>query len=414
MIFARGARQDYDNWAHLGNAGWSWDDVLPLFRRMEDHDAGPSATRGAGGPLHILTRYQPDPVHKSILDAGAEIGLAHNPDHNSGNLDGIAAMEFTIKEGERHSTARAYLGPSLSHPGLTILTGAHARRLIMDGTRCTGVEWVRDGRVERGAAEVEVIVAGGAVESPRLLMLSGIGEPAHLRSFGIDVVAGLPGVGQNLHDHVLSPVILTAEREIGPPTPGLPACQTHLWWRSRPGLVAPDVQPLHFMLPMYSEDWMSGPDNGITLMAGMVRPASRGSIRLTGPTPEHELLIDPATFACESDLETLATAVTLCRELGATTALAEWGVRERYPGPGVSTQDELRDYVRRTAITYHHQIGTCRMGVDADAVVDPELRVHGVDGLRVADASVMPVATSANTNAPAVMIGERAADLVTV
>jgi choline dehydrogenase len=218
-------------------------------------------------------------------------------------------------------------------------------------------------------------------------------------------------VGQNLHDHLLSPVIFAAEREIGPPSPGLPACQSHSFWRSRPGLVLPDVQPIHFMVPMY-EPWMEGPPNGFTLMGGMVRPASRGSIRLSGPDPEDPLLIDPNVLACEADVEALVAGVELCRRMGASEALAAWGARELYPGPGVASPSDLRRYVRDTAITYHHQVGTCKMGVDEQAVVDPELRVHGVEGLRVADASIMPVVTTGNTNAPSILIGERAADFV--
>jgi len=202
-----------------------------------------------------------------------------------------------------------------------------------------------------------------------VLMLSGIGDEAELDRHGIDVVAHLPGVGQNLHDHLLSPLIYSAEREIGQPAPGVPHCQTHLWWRSKPGLVAPDVQPIHFSVPLY-EKWMKGPPNAFSLMAGMIRPASRGSIKLTSADPAAELAIDPAALACESDLETLVSSVELCREYAASPALREWGTAEIYPGPAVSSRAELRDYVRKTAITYHHQVGTCKMGVDELAVVD--------------------------------------------
>ncbi len=206
-------------------------------------------------------------------------------------------------------------------------------------------------------------------------------------------------------------MIFSAEREVGPPSPGLPACQTHLFWRSRPGLPAPDIQPIHFMVPMV-EPWMEGIENGFTLMGGMVRPASRGTLRLTGPAPEDPVALDPNILACDADLESLAAAVDLCRRIGAADALREWGAEERYPGPAVDTPDAVRAYVRRTAITYHHQVGTCAMGTGPAAVVDPRLRVHGVDGLRVADASVMPAVTTGNTNAPSIMIGERAAEFL--
>jgi choline dehydrogenase len=242
-------------------------------------------------------------------------------------------------------------------------------------------------------------------------MVSGIGPANHLREHGIDVVADVPGVGENLHDHLLSPVIFSAERDVGPPSAGLPACQTHLFWRSRSGLVVPDIQPIHFMVPMY-EPWMEGPENGFTLMGGMVRPLSRGTIRLTGPTVDDPLAIDPNILACDADLDSLVAAVELCRRMGASPALEGWGAVERYPGPRATSAHELRDYVRKTAITYHHQVGTCKMGRDQMAVVDPRLRVNGVEGLRVADASVMPMVTTGNTNAPAIMIGERVADFV--
>ena len=207
-------------------------------------------------------------------------------------------MQFSIKEGVRHSTAVAYLKDVAEDANLRVVLGAQARRLLFAGTRCTGVEWSRDGLRERASA-AEVVVAGGTIGSPQLLLLSGVGPAAQLAGHGIDVVADLPGVGENLHDHLLSPVIFSADREVGPPSPGLPACQTHFFWRSRPGLAVPDVQPIHFMVPMY-EPWMSGPENGFTLMGGMIRPQSRGSLRLSGPSPDDPLLIDPNILACQS------------------------------------------------------------------------------------------------------------------
>ena len=288
--------------------------------------------------------------------------------------------------------------------------GAQARRLLFDGTRCIGVEWSRGGKVEQAHAG-EVVVSGGTIGSPQLLLLSGVGPADHLRAVGVDVVADVPGVGENLHDHVLSPVIFSAEREIGPPSPGLPACQTHLFWRSRPGVPVPDIQPIHFMAPMY-EAWMEGPENGFTLLGGIVRPASRGSLRLSGPGSDDPLLIDPNVLSCQADLDSLVAAVDLCRRVGAADALRAWGAVERYPGPDVVSDADVIEYARKTVITYHHQVGTCKMGVDAAAVVDPTLKVYGVDGLRVADASIMPTVTTGNTNAPSIMIGERAAEFI--
>jgi choline dehydrogenase len=298
-------------------------------------------------------------------------------------------------------------------PPPRVVTRAVVRRLLMEGKRCVGVEWQQGGQLHTAHAASEVVVSAGAIGSPQLLLLSGIGPAAELAAHGIEVVLDLPGVGRNLHDHLLSPSIHAAEKTIDPPAPGLSAIQTHLWWRSRSDLPGPDTQPVHFSVPLY-EPWMEGPPNGFTLMGAMVRPQSRGSIRLSGPDPEDPLLIDLNAFEVEADLESVEASLAQVREIAAAAPLRDdWGARELYPGPNVRSAAEVRDYVRRTAITYHHQVGTCKMGVDADAVVDPHLRVHGIDGLRVADASVMPAVTSGNTNAPTLMIGERAADFIT-
>ncbi len=413
MIYVRGHRSDYDTWAYLGNPGWGYDDVLPLFRRSEDSDLGPSDYHGTGGLLPVMTRYEPHPLTAAAVAAAQEAGVPFNEDHNGPDLDGVGYAQLMIRNGRRQSTAEAFLRPVLGAGNLTVVTGARARRLRFDGLRCTGVDVVRDGAVETVRAEHEVVVSCGTIESPRLLMLSGIGDGNDLEHLDVEVRVDLPGVGQNLHDHVLSPVIYAAGRPVPPARSGLQQLHAHLFWRSRSGLVAPDLQPLVFHLPMYLEEaGMRGPADGFTLMAGVIRPASRGSIRLAPGDPDPVLLIDPAYLSRDADVEALATALELCREIGRQPALAEWGPRELYPGEAVRTRDELHDYVRATAITYHHQVGTCKMGVDELAVVDPELRVYGVEGLRVADASVMPYVTSGNTHAPAVMIGEKASDLV--
>jgi choline dehydrogenase len=404
MIWVRGAPSDFDTWAELGADGWSWEDVRPVYERIE--------RRAPGGPgtVSLLTSFEPDAIHVSIAAAAQECGIPPNADYNGSSQDGVSFMQFSIVDGVRHSTAAAYIHPVEGNADLDVVTGAVARRLLFDGTRCTGVEWSHGDRVERTNAR-SVVVCGGTIGSAQLLLLSGIGPADHLRSHGIDVVADLPGVGENLHDHLLSPVIFSADRDVGPPSPGLPACQTHLFWRSRPGLPAPDVQPIHFMVPMV-EPWMEAIENGFTLMGGLVRPLSRGSLRLTGPRPEDPVALDPNVLACEADLERLVAAVGLCRRVGASDALRAWGAVERYPGPSVDTAEALGGYVRETAITYHHQVGTCKMGTDAAAVVDPRLRVHGIDALRVADASIMPMVTTGNTNAPSIMIGERAAEFL--
>src|SRR3954462_15423502 len=317
MIWVRGAPADYDTWAYLGAHGWSWDDVRPVFERIERRDPASEA-----GIVTMTSDYEADAIHQAIVAAAQECGVPFNPDYNGAEQDGVSYMQFSIKDGIRHSTTVAYLGDVAEHPNLQVLVRAHARRLLFDGTRCVGVEVTHDGRLERMHA-AEIIVSGGTIGSPQLLLLSGIGPAEHLAEHGLAVVADLPGVGANLHDHLLSPVIFSAEREVGPPAPGLPACQTHLFARSRAGLTAPALQPIRFMFPGY-EPWMEGPENGFTLMGGMVRPLSRGTIRLTGPTLEHRLSMDPNILSCQADVDSLMAAVELCRRMGAAGPLQEW------------------------------------------------------------------------------------------
>jgi choline dehydrogenase len=299
----------------------------------------------------------------------------------------------------------------LDRPELTVLTGAYAHRLLFENGRCVGVEFRRGDALERARAEQEVIVCAGAIESPKLLLLSGIGPGAELRRHGLDVVVDLPGVGDNLHDHSLVPLVYAARRPVPPALPGLQPLHAHLFWRSKPGLVVPDQQPLFFHMPLYFPG-MDGPPDGFTLLSGLIRPAGRGSVRLASADPEARPLVDPGFLACEWDVESHERGVELCREIGRSSALAEWDPIELYPSAGVTAREDLRDYIRQTATTYQHVVGTCKMGVDALAVVDPELRVYGVDGLRVADAAVMPWVPSGNTHAPTTMIAERCADLV--
>jgi len=271
----------------------------------------------------------------------------------------------------------------------------------------------RDADGEHELRADTVILAAGALESPAILLRSGIGPAEELGALGIDVAVDSPQVGRNLHDHLLSPVIFTTTaRAVEPPQPGVSVTQTHAFWRSLPDLPEPDTQPIHFSVPMFSDELPATAEHGFSLMAGIVRPRSRGALRITGPGLEDPLEIDLGALQDPEDVRSLAASVRQMRRVGRQAALAgEWGAVELYPGPDVA-DDEVEDYVRRTAITYHHQVGTCRMGSDAEAVVDARLRVRGVSGLRVIDASVMPTITTGNTNAPAVMIGERGAALL--
>ena len=412
MIYVRCAPQDYDHWASLGNDGWGWSDVLPVFKKIENYDGPASDLRGTAGLLDVTVNYPLNPIQQSIIDAAVETGLEANPDYNGDHLDGVSRQQLTIRNGQRLSTWRAYVAPIIGSPLLTVVTRAWVHRLILDGARVTGVEYESQGFLTRVESD-QVVLTAGAIDSPRILLRSGIGPADDLTRLGFDVVVDLPGVGQNLHDHLLSPVIFaTDKQDIAPPIPGTGITQSHLFWRSKPGLEVPDTQPIHFSVPMY-EPWMEGPASGFTLMGGIVSPQSRGSLTLADGDPHSEILIDLNALAEDADLLALEASVRQVREIGRAPALTEeWGAREIYPGPDVANDASLRDYVRRTAITYHHQVGTCKMGIDELAVVDPTLRVHGVEGLMVADASIMPRITTGNTNAPVIMIGEKAAEFL--
>ncbi|QCP00665.1 oxidoreductase [Arthrobacter sp. 24S4-2] len=409
-IWVRGAKQDYDNWAYLGNPGWSWEDVLPVFKEIENYDGGASETRGGSGLLDVVKGFPMNPVQDSIIEAAQEIGIKFNEDYNSGDVEGASKMQLNIRDGKRFNTWHAYLKPIVGHENLHLITGAHVRRLVIEAGTVTGVQYEKDGTLHTLEA-TETVLTAGALNSPELLLRSGVGPAEELRLAGVEPVHELPGVGRNLQDHFLSPVIYTTTKR-GVPFPETGPAETHLFWKSEPDLAVPDTQPIHFSFPMYDPEWMEGPENGFTLMAGLVRPVSRGALKLSGVGPEDPLLIDLGALREEQDLKALVASVRQCRELGRAPALAQWGAVELYPGPNVS-DDELEEYVRRTVITYHHQVGTCKMGVDADAVVDPRtLRVRGLAGIRVADASVMPLVTTGNTNAPTIMIAERAAKFI--
>lgn len=396
MIWVRGAASDYDAWERGGATGWSWADVEPVYQAIEND------------LLPVTDDYALSPIQASIIDAAVQEGLPHNPDYNGGTLDGVAQEQVTMRDGRRVNTWTAYAQPVAEK--LTILTDREVHSVIVRDGRAVGVR-LGEGAESEEVFAGEVILSAGAIGSPVILLRSGIGPAADLTALGIPVVQDSPGVGRNLHDHLLSPVIFSTQRPVGPPQPGVSVTQTHLFWRSREGLAQPDTQPIHFSVPMWGELEPRG-DDGFTLMAGLVTPHSRGSLRLTGPGLGDLPDIDLAALEDDRDVAALAASVRQCRRIGARPALAEeWGATEVYPGPDVPDAG-IEDWVRRTAITYHHQVGTCRMGSDAASVVDPQLRVRGIDGLRVIDASVMPTVPTGNTNAPAAMIGERGARLV--
>jgi choline dehydrogenase len=413
MIYVRGSSTDYDGWAALGNEGWEWDNVLPYFLKSEDYSDDASAMHAKGGLLHVTAEVEPHVINKAMVEAAVQAGHAYNPDCNSGDQMGAGFCDLNTKNGKRHSTAVAFLQPALERPNLTLITNARVHRVELDGARASGVTYMQEGEMHTVSAAREVIVCGGAIESPRILMLSGIGPRAHLEEVGIEVKHELPGVGQNLHDHTLLPVTWEASRQVPPPPhTGMTPLHMQMFAKTTPERPEPDMQPLGLFVPYYAPGQDASVGNAFTLNAGGVKPTSRGEVRLTSADPEDQIVLDPNVLATQYDVDTLVTCVKMIREMAAQPALADWIAREIYPGPDAQTDEELAEYARSAVMSYHHQCGTCKMGVDEMAVVDPSLKVHGIEGLRVVDASIMPFVTTGNTNAPTIMIAEKAADLI--
>ena len=431
QIYIRGHRLDYDRWAAMGNAGWSWDDVLPYFKRAEDNDRGPSRYHGAGGPLSVSDLRDPSPLSRAFVQAGIEAGLAANPDFNGEEQDGVGPSLVTQRKGTRCSTAAAYLKPARRRPNLTVVTGAHATRVLFDGRRATGVEYRRDGRVETAGTRREVIVSGGAINSPQLLMLSGVGPAAELQAHGIDVVHDLPGVGRNLQDHLSvtvlatchQPLSLLAAESLGNVARFLLLKKGMLtsnvgeagaFARTDAGLDAPDIQLLFAPVLYINHGLAPPPEHGFTVGVVHLTPKSSGAVALSSADPFAAPRIT-ANYLSDTDgddLRVLVDGVKLARRVIRAHAFDPYRKAELAPTADVEGDAVLATFVRGMAETLYHPVGTCSMGIDAAAVVDPELRVRGIDGLRVVDASVMPVIPRGNTNAPTIMIAEKAADLI--
>ncbi|MER6944276.1 GMC family oxidoreductase N-terminal domain-containing protein [Nonomuraea sp. NPDC000554] len=402
MLYVRGRRRDFDRWAEAGNEGWSYDEVLPCFKRAEDYEDGADHYRGSGGPLQVVRFAKPSEVSQAFVRGARELGYPGGDDwdYNGPRQEGAFYYQSSrTKDNERSSTSVGYLEPLLGHPRLTVVTGAAATRVLLDGTTAKGVEYVRDGVTHRAEAAAEVILSAGALATPKLLMLSGIGPAGQLREHGLAPVVDLPGVGANLHDHLLLGVAYAASAEV--PMPELLA---------EAGLFPPDDSDLQLLfgpVQFVEEEYrIDGPV--FTFAPVLIQPRSRGAVTLRSASPADLPRVDPRYLEAEADLEALVRGIDLSRELAHTAAMTPFHERETAPGAGV----DLREYVRATATTVWHPVGTCRMGRDSMAVVDPALRVHGVDRLRVADASIMPTIPSGNTAAATTMIGERAADLI--
>ena len=333
MYYARGQRSDYDTWAYLGNDGWGFADVLPAFRRSEDFDGGASEYRGTGGPLPVMSRYDLHPLVGDMLEAAVQAGVPRNPDYNGASPEGVAPIQLNIRDGKRISAARAYLTPAEGNPNLVVRTGCTARRLLIEGGRCIGIEVERAGSVERIVAERELILSAGVFDSPKLLMLSGIGPADELDRLGIDVAVDLPGVGRNLQDHVFSPLVYSSARDIPEAVPGVAQFHVHMFWPSRPGLIGPDLQSLFGHLPHYPEGF-AGPEAGYTFTSMLNRPAGRGTVRLSSADPHAAPIIDPRYGSCQADIDAIVSGLRTLREIAEHPNLASWRGEELCPGPG--------------------------------------------------------------------------------
>lgn len=433
LAFVRGQAQDFDRWAQMGNRGWSYQDVLPYFKRMEAYPEGDDAFRGRDGPLRITNPKPRDPLYRALIEAAGQVGISYNPDYNGARQDGIAMSQATIARGRRMSTAHCYLDPVRTRRNLHIETEALGETLLLDGTRCIGVRYSTHGERREARAAREVVVSAGTINSPQLLELSGIGEPDRLRRLGIEVRHALPGVGENLRDHfaprtrwsIGAKGITFNDRGRGLGLAyqalryfllqdgmlSMVAAPIRAFVRSRDGLDAPDLL-LGWVPMLYEPGPKLSRESGVTCYAHPMRPESKGHIHIASPDPRCPPAINFNFLSAPIDAELTIRAVRIARAIMTAPAMAPMQVTELGPGPSRTTDDELLAWVRQVAETTYHPIGTCKMGTDPMAVVDNQLRVRGLAGLRVADASIMPTLTSGNTNAPSIMIGEKAADMI--
>jgi choline dehydrogenase-like flavoprotein len=438
MLYTRGHPGDYDDWAAAGCAGWGWDDVLPYFKRAENNQRGGDALHGDGGPLHVSEQRTPRAITNAFVEACAETQIRANNDFNGPDQEGAGLYQVTQfheegRRGERCSVAAAYLHPVMNRPNLKVVTGARATKVLLEGRKAVGLSYRQGGGERSIGARREVIVSGGAFGSPQLLLLSGIGPAADLRETGIEVVHDLPGVGKNLQDHldfilswktdntdVLGLGLVGAAkllremlrwRRDGSGLLASPGAEGGAFVKSDPSLQRPDLQ-LHFVTALVDDHsrklhW----GYGYSCHVCTLRPHSRGDVRLAGPDPLAAPLIDPRYLSDERDAQLLLKGTKMTRRIMQAPALAPYRKREVYLD-GVTEDAELMEHIRERADTIYHPVGTCAMGIDDMAVLDPQLRVRGMAGLRVVDASVMPSLIGGNTNAPTVMIAEKAVDMI--
>ena len=435
MIYARGHRADYEHWAAQGNPGWGYDDVLPLFKRAENNERGPDAFHGTGGPLNVADLRSPSRFGPIFVQAGVQAGFAENHDFNGQQQEGVGLYQVTHRAGERFSAAKAYLTPNLGRPNLEVVTGAHITRVLLEGRRAVGVE-VRIGRETRRIdARREVLLSAGALQSPQLLMLSGIGPGAQLQRHGITTVNDLPGVGRHLHDHIDVVQVVNAPHLtdlFGLSVSGAwHAVKGIVEWRrhrrgmlttnfaeaggfikSHPDEALPDLQ-LHFVIgKLIDHGRKTVFGHGYSCHVCLLRPLSRGTVELASADPAAAPRIDPNFLAERDDMERLVRGFKLMRRLLQQPALAGHRGTELPASAGAQTDAQIEHFIRERADTIYHPVGSCRMGPGPDDVVDAQLRVHGVQALRVVDASIMPRIVGGNTNAPTIMIAEKAADMI--
>ena len=438
MVFVRGQPQDYDHWAQLGNRGWSYQDVLPIFKKMEKYDGGSDEFRGRDGLLRVTdTPMDISPLHRRMIEAAEKTGVPFTDDYNGGDQEGIGITQITIAKGRRQSTAYCYLEPAMSRPNLTVQPGAMAETLILEGKTCTGVRYSVNGEKREARAAREVIVSTGSINSPKLLELSGIGQGDLLRSFGIEPRHELPGVGENLRDHY-SPRMRFSITEKGATYNdngrgwrlvreaikyavtkegffAMTAAPIRMYIKTREGLESPDaaIAMTPFLYELDKDGHLAiAKQRGVTLNINVLRSESIGSIHIKSANPFEPPAINFNFMSSDYDRQGTVAAMRKAREIFATPPLADVVGGEIAPGPEVQSDEDLVQWICNYAETTYHPVGTCKMGSDPRAVVDDQLRVHGIDGLRVADASIMPTLTSGNTNAPSIMIGEKCAEMV--
>ena len=434
MIYIRGQHEDYDHWRQLGNAGWSYQDILPYFRKAENRESGGDEFHGTGGPLHVSDPRETHPLGEAFLEAARNSGYKTNPDFNGAAQEGFGKYQWTIRNGRRHSAAKGYLRPARKRPNLTVATGAHATRLLFEGRRAIGVEYRQGSALRSARASGEVIVAGGAYNSPQLLQLSGLGPAELLKSHGIEPIADLKGVGADLKDHYNAPIMYKVDKSYSGNdianhfhrkiSAGLnyvlsrrgflgQAVATYGGFvKTDPIHASPDIQILLMLFSTDRAGPTAHPFPGITVTATLLRPESKGHVRIVSPDPFAAPEIQPNYMAEEKDRTSLIAAVRAMRELMQDPVVAQYLISEYAPGTDIVTDDQIVEFLKEKGRTSFHPVSTCRMGNDATAVVDERLRVRGFEALRVIDASIMPDLVSGNTNAPTIMIAEKGADML--